>query len=269
LAKQWSANVIAARVVPTDTLPTPAADATPAPVGELVQRAVSFSPQLAEDRVNRDNSDLTVKIRKNTLLPSLTVFASYTSSGVSGRSLQCAVAQFPCPAGELLPPLPGGFGKSVGKIFSYAAPDYGVGFQLQVPVWNRANRADEATAELQANQARVDLQKDQNALAEQISEDRIEIEGQRAQLASAQQGAQLQQQALSNAQDLYRMGKGTITDVLTAQAALTTAQQAVATAQQAYAVAEVTLQKDSGTLLDDFHISLGPPTTPANIGRLR
>lgn len=267
LAKQWSPDVITARVVPTDALPTPAA--APAPVHQLVDRALAFSPQLAEDRVNVSNSELTVKIRKNTLLPSLTVFASYTSSGVSGRGLQCAVAVFPCPAGKLLPPLPGGLGTAVGKIFSYTAPDYGVGFQLEVPVWNRANRADEATAELQANQARVDLQKDQNTLSEQIAEDRIELEGQQAQLASAQQGATLQQQALSDVQQLYRLGKGTITGVLTAQQALTTAQQAVTSAQQAFAAAQVTLEKDSGTLLDDYHIALGPATTPANIGRLK
>ncbi|HEY7839679.1 MAG TPA: TolC family protein [Terriglobales bacterium] len=274
LAKQWSANLITARVVPTDALPSPAAStanaaaATPA-AAQLVNRALAFSPQLAEDRVNVSNNDLIVKIRKNTLLPSLTLFASYTSSGVSGRGLQCAVATFPCPAGDLLPSLPGGFGSSVGKVFSYGAPDYGVGFQLHVPVWNRANRADEASAELEANQARVDLQKDQNTVTEQVSEDRIDIEGERAQLAAARQGADLQQQALSDAQDKYRLGKGTITDVLTAEAALTTAQQAVTAAQQACALAQVTLAKDSGTLLDDYHISLGPSTTPTSFGRLK
>ncbi|MFI5269320.1 MAG: TolC family protein, partial [Chloroflexota bacterium] len=269
LAKQWSANLIQARVVPTDALPSPTTAAAAAPTDQLVQRALAFSPQLAEDRVNVSNSDLTVTIRKNTLLPSLTLFASYTSSGVSGRGLRCAVATFPCPPGDLLPSLPGGFGSSVGKVFSYGAPDYGVGFQLHVPVWNRANRADEASAELQANQARVGLQKDQNTITEQVSEDRIEIEGERAQLSAARQGAGLQQQALSDAQDKYRLGKGTITDVLTAEAALTTAQQAVATAQQAFALAQVTLAKDSGTLLDDYHISLGPPTTPTSFGRLK
>ncbi|HXE31844.1 MAG TPA: TolC family protein, partial [Terriglobales bacterium] len=268
LTKQWSPTVISARLMPSDVLPAPTS-VNLAPVDQLVSRAVSFSPQLAEDRINVSNYDLTVKIRKNALLPSLAVFASYTSSGVSGLGVNCAVAQFPCPAGSLLSPLPGGFGNSLSKIFSYQSPDYGAGFQLSIPVWNRINRADEATAEIQDAQSRVDLQKDQNNITELVNEDRIELEGQVEQLRIAQEGAAQQQQALSDAQDRYRLGKAALTDVLTAQSALATAQQAVVTAQEAYAVAQVALAKDSGTLLDEYHISLGTPLTPASVGRLK
>lgn len=268
LTKQWSPAVIATRLMPSDTLPRPT-ETNLAPVDQLVGRAVSFSPQLAEDRINASNTDLIVKIKKNELLPSLTLFASYTSSGVSGLGVNCSVDAFPCPAANTLAPLPGGFGTSLGKIFSYEAPDYGVGFQLNVPIWNRINRADEATAEIQAAQSHVDLQKDQNTITEQVNEDRIELEGQVAQLQSAEAGAAQQQQALSDAQDKYKLGKAALTDVLTAQSAVATAQLAVVTAQQAYAVAEVALLKDSGTLLDEYHISLGAPLTPKGVGSLK
>lgn len=268
LTKQWTPTVISARLVPSDVLPSPTSTNL-APVDQLVQRALAFSPQLAEDRINVSNQDLVVKIRKNTLLPRLTVFASYTSSGVSGLGVNCSVAAFPCPPGKLLAPLPGGFGKAFNQIFSYKAPDYGAGFSLNIPVWNRVNRADEATAEIQAAQQRVDLQKDTNNVTEQVNEDRIELEGQVAQLATAEANAKQQQQALSDAQDKYKLGKAALTDVLTAQSALAAAQQAVVNAQQAYAVARVQLAKDSGTLLDEYHISLGQPLTPENVGRLR
>lgn len=268
LTKQWTPTVISARLVPSDVLPSPTSSNL-APVEQLVQRALSFSPQLAEDRINVSNQDLVVKIRKNTLLPRLTVFASYTSSGVSGLGVNCAVAAFPCPPGKLLAPLPGGFGQSVGDIFSYKSPDYGAGFSLSIPVWNRVNRADEATAEIQAAQQRVDLQKDTNTVTEQVNEDRIELDGQVAQLATAEANAKQQQQGLSDAQDKYKLGKAALTDVLTAQSAVAAAQQAVVNAQQAYAIARVQLAKDSGTLLDEYHISLGKPLTPESVGRLK
>lgn len=267
LAKQWTPNVINTRIVASDELPNPVAAALP-PVQQLVDTAVSFSPQLAQDRINVNNYDLTVKIRRNALLPSLAVFASYTSSGVSGLGVNCSVAAFPCPAGDLLAPLPGGFGKSVGKIFGYSAPDYGVGFQLNVPVWNRINRSDEASAEIQAAQSRVDLQKDQNTVTEQVNEDRIDLEGQAAKLAAARQQAAALQSALDDAQTKYKLGKGTVTDVITAQVALLSAQQSEVTAQEAYATAQIALAKDSGTLLDEYHISLGKPLTPEGVGRL-
>ncbi|MGH9482945.1 MAG: TolC family protein, partial [Terriglobales bacterium] len=268
LAKQWTPNVINARIVTSDQLPNPAAE-TLAPLDQMVNRAVSFSPQLAEDRINVDNNDLIVKIRKNSLLPTLAVFASYTSSGVSGEGLNCAVNAFPCPPADALPPTPGGFNRSVGDIFSYKAPDYGVGFQLNVPVWNRINRSDEATAELQAAQSRVDLQKDQNNVTELVNEDRIDLEGQAAKLVAARQQADALQSALTDAQTKYQLGKGTVTDVITAQLALLGAQQAEAAAQLAYANARIALAKDSGTLLDEYHISLGKPLTPESVGSLR
>lgn len=268
LTKQWTPTVISARLIPSDVLPSPTSSNL-APVEQLVQRALSFSPQLAEDRINVSNQDLVVKIRKNTLLPSLAVFASYTSSGVSGLGVNCATAAFPCPPGKLLSPLPGGFGKSVGDIFSYKSPDYGFGFSLNVPVWNRTNRADEASAEIQAAQQRVDMQKDTNTITEQVNEDRIELDGQVAQLAAAEANAKQQQQGLSDAQDKYKLGKAALTDVLTAQSAVAAAQQAVVNAQQAYAIARVQLAKDSGTLLDEYHISLGKPLTPESVGRLK
>lgn len=268
LVKQWTPNVISSRVVTSDQLPNPAAQTLP-PIEQLVNRAVSFSPQLAEDRINVDNNDLTVKIRKNSLLPTIAIFASYTSSGVSGEGLNCSVLAFPCPPADALPPTPGGFYNSVGQIFSYKAPDYGAGFQLSIPVWNRLNRADEATAELQAAQSRVDLQKDQNNVTELVNEDRIDLQGQAAKLAAAKQQADALESALNDAQTKYQLGKGTVTDVITAQVALLGAQQAEVAAQLAYATAQVALSKDSGTLLDDYHISLGQPLTPSSVGHLK
>src|SRR6185312_2455172 len=204
LVKQWSPNIITARVVTTQTLPMPQ-QTTPLPeLKDMVTRAVSFSPKLAEDRINVSNNDLAVKVRKDTLLPSLTLFASYTSSGVAGVGVNCAVASFPCPAGIV---------RSFGDIFSYKAPDYGVGFALSVPVWNRTNRADEATTELQAAASRVTLQKDENAITEQVNEDRIELAGQMAQLQAAQNAQTLFQQALDDSRSKYSLGKGTIDEV--------------------------------------------------------
>lgn len=268
LAKQWSPNLIQTRIVATETLPAPVAANLP-PAQDLVATAVNFSPKLAEDRVTISNDELTVKVRKNGLLPSLGVFASYTSSGVGGMELNCAVSEFPCPPASTLPPIVSGFGQSFSQIFSYKAPDYGVGVQLNIPVWNRSNRADEATAELQAQQAHMDLQKDQNVLTEQVNEDSIELESQVVQLKLARQSASEFEQALSDARTKYQLGKSTVTDVLTAESALTGARKSVVTAQQAYAIARVTLAKDSGTLLDLYHISLGQPVTPATVGRMK
>ncbi|MGH9485264.1 MAG: TolC family protein [Terriglobales bacterium] len=267
LVKQWSPNVISARVVPTNALPAPAAAAMQG-AKDLVQRAVTFSPKLAEDRITVNNNDLTVKVDKDRLLPSLGVYASYTSSGVAGVGVNCSVPAFPCPLTDITGKTSQGFGTTLGHLFSYRAPDYGIGFHLSIPVWNHLNRADEATAELDLAQSRVDLQRDQNTVTEQVNEDRIELQGQLAQLKSAQNAQKQFQQALDNARATYELGKGTINDVEAAETALTSAEKAVVAAQQAYAIAQIALERDSGTLLSDFHISLGTPLARQGIHEL-
>ncbi|MGH9487333.1 MAG: TolC family protein [Terriglobales bacterium] len=267
LVKQWNPNVIRARVVPTNALPLPAASQL-APAPQLVSTALSSSPELAEDRINVNNGALVVKIREDSLLPSLTVVGDYTSSGVAGVGVNCSVPLFPCPVADITGASSQGLLSSLGRIFSYRAPDYGFGFSLSVPVFNRENRADEATAELQLAANRITLQKDEDAVTEQVNEDRIELEGQVAQLQSAQKAQQQFQQALVNARAVYQMGTGTINDVEAAENALTTAEKAVVAAQQAYAIAQVTLAGDSGTLLKEYHISLGTPLARQNIHNL-
>lgn len=267
LAKQWTPNVIRARVVPTDALPLPA-QLTLAPVNQLVRTAINSSPKLEKDRINVSNGILTVKVRKDGLLPTLSVSADYTSSGVAGVGVNCSAPLFPCPAADITGSSAQGFGTTIGHIFSYRSPDYGVGFRLSIPVWNRENRADEATAELQAAQNQVILQNDTNTVTEQVNEDRIDLEGQMAQLQSAQQAQTQFQQALDNARAKYQLGKGTIDEVEAAQTALTAAEKAVVAAQQAYAIAQVNLARDSGTLLSEYHITLGQPLAAQNIHNL-
>ncbi|MGH9475984.1 MAG: TolC family protein [Terriglobales bacterium] len=267
LAKQWTPNVIRARVVPTDALPLPASTNL-ASVDRLVRTAISASPKLAKDRINVDNDRLAVRVRKDGLLPSLSVSADYTSSGVAGVGVNCSAPLFPCPLADIAGTSTQGFGTTVGQLFSYKAPDYGVGFSLSIPIWNRTNRADEAAAELDAAQQQVILQNDTNTVTEQVNEDRIDLDGQRAQLQSAQNAQQEFQQALENARAKYQLGKGTIDEVEAAQTALTSAEKSVVAAQQAYAIAQVNLARDSGTLLAEYHISLGRPLAAQSIHNL-
>lgn len=267
LAKQWTPNVVRARVVPTDALPLPVSTNLPS-VDQLLHTAISSSPKLAKDRINVNNDNLAVKVRKDGLLPTLRVSADYTSSGVAGVGVNCSAPLFPCPAANITGASVQGFGTTLGQLFSYKAPDYGVGFSLSIPVWNRMNRADEASAELAAAQSQVLLQSDTNTVTEQVNEDRIDLEGQLAQLQSAQKAQQQFQQALDNARATYQLGKGTIDTVEAAQTALTNAEKAVVAAQQAFAIAQVNLARDSGTLLAEYHISLGRPLAAQNIHNL-
>jgi outer membrane protein TolC len=134
-------------------------------------------------------------------------------------------------------------------LFGRNYPDYSVGFQLNVPLRNRAAQADVIRDELtlrqqeirerqQVNQVRVDVQ---NAL--------IGLQQARAAYQAAQKSRILQEQTLDAEQKKYALGASTIFFVIQAQRDLATAQGAEVSALTTYNRARVSLDSATGQTL--------------------
>lgn len=257
LAKDFTPALMAATIVPSDALPEPQAHPE-LPVEPLIRRAVASSPALEQGQLNLETDAIAAKATRNAMLPSLSVYASYTASGLSGRQQVCAVAQSPCPPVSMLPPIAGGLPQSLGQTFRGRFPDYGVGFSLSFPVFNRSARADQARAEFELAQARVNLRNQRNQLSQQVASSVIELQGKAEDLHAAQETEQFARQSLQGQQEKYRMGRATLVDVVTAENALLDAEQQAAQARADYARSQVELAKISGTLLDDLRVQLQP-----------
>lgn len=253
LAKDFTPALMAATIVPSDALPEPQAHPALA-VDHLIRRAVASSPALQQSQLNIETDAIAARATRNAMLPSLSVFASYTASGLSGRQQVCAVAQTPCPPASVLPPIAGGLPQSLGQTFRGRFPDYGVGFSLSFPIFNRSARADQARAEFELAQARVNLRDQRNQLSQQVASSVVELQGKAEDLHSAQETEQFARRSLQGEQEKYRMGRATLVDVVTAENALLDAEQQAAQARADYAKAQVELAKISGTLLDDLHV---------------
>lgn len=257
LAKDFTPALMTATIVPSDALPEPQAHPGLS-VEPLIGRAVASSPALQQSQLNLETDAIAARATRNAMLPSLSVFASYTASGLSGRQQVCAVAQAPCPPGNVLPPIAGGLSQSLGQTLRGRFPDYGVGFSLSFPLFNRSARADQARAEFELAQARVNLRDQRNQLSQQVASSIIELQGKAEDLHSAQETEQFARQSLLGEQEKYRMGRATLVDVVTAENALLDAEQQATQARADYAKAQVELAKISGTLLDDMHVQLQP-----------
>ncbi len=74
-----------AEVIPTSTMELPAQEPV-VPTQDLVNDALSHRPELAEQRINLTNTDISNKAIRSALLPSVDLFAYYGGSGLGGNS---------------------------------------------------------------------------------------------------------------------------------------------------------------------------------------
>ena len=162
--------VAAARIVPTDHIEVPAQEPV-IPVQELMADALANRPEVEQNHISLENARLDLKGVKNNLLPTLNATATLSNAG-QGGSLSTIPQEFLNPNGTvtLRPPGPGdvnqlligGYGSVLSQIFARNYPNYSVGFQLTVPLRNRANQADLVTNELSLRQAEIQDKQLQN-----------------------------------------------------------------------------------------------------------
>ncbi|MGH9534542.1 MAG: TolC family protein [Terriglobales bacterium] len=262
LARDWTPTLIAAQLEATDALPSPQGQPQLSEEA-VIQQALRNRPEIQEDQYNLKTRELEAKVTATELQPSLWAGASITASGLSGLQVNCAVNQFPCPASDLRSPLPGGISQAFTESLHVTYPDYAVGFELEIPILNRAGRADQARAALDLAQERVIIRDQENQLAQQVDSDLIALDGAVAKLQDVTASRNLAEQTLANAKAKYQMGATTVFTVIDAQKALLQLQTAAIQARADYAKAQIQLAAASGTILSQYHVELRAPRRAA------
>ena len=150
----------------------------------------------------------------------------------------------------------GGYGRAFEQIARRNFPDYNVGFNLTVPIRNRAAQADYANDTLRLRQSELQEQRQINSIRLDITNAVIALQQARARHESAVKSRRLQEQTLEAEQKKYALGSSTIFLVIQAQRDLATAQGAEVTALAAYSRARNQMDVASGHLLEANSVSL-------------
>jgi outer membrane protein TolC len=135
-------------------------------------------------------------------------------------------------------------------------PNYTVGFQLTVPLRNRANQADEITNELQYRQQEIQAKQVANNVKLNVMNNWTALRQARAAYDTAVEARKLQDQTLAGTRRKYELGTATITDVLVAQRDDTTRQLSERDALGQYQRARTQLQQTTGTILETYDVSM-------------
>src|SRR6266852_1375678 len=238
-----------AEVIPTSTMELPAQEAV-VPIQDLVNEALSHRPELAEQRINLSNTEISNKAVRSALKPSLDLFAYYQGTGLGGAlnpNYLCTTDPTQC-TGNANPAT--SYSGALGQLVDSTAPDKGVGLTLSIPLRNRTAQATQVRSEFEYRQAQLRLQQLENQVRIEVRNAQFGVQQNRASVASAQAAVDLARQSLDAEQKKYALGASTSTLVLQNQAAMTQAEVTLVSAKAAYEKAEVELDRAIGLLLD-------------------
>jgi outer membrane protein TolC len=204
---------------------------------------------------------------KNNLLPSLSVFANLSNNGLAGSANDLPVPII-SPTGQVLGYRQrtnadvnsfflGGYGSFLNQLFSRNFPNYSAGFQLNIPIRNRANQADLITDELNYRQSQIQDKQLQNNIKLNVINAQIALKQARAAYETAVAARKLQEQVLAGERRKYELGTSSILNVVIVQRDTTTREIAEVDARSQYIKARTALDNVLGRMLEVQNVDIG------------
>jgi len=251
-------TLASAEVIPTTTMALP--DQEPVvPTEDLINEALQHRAELAENRIDLANRDISKKAIKNALLPSLDLFAYYGGSGLGGTQNPLNLASNGCRGfGCVNSPVPSvGYSDTLDQLVNSTASDKGVGVTLTIPIRNRSAQALSVRSQLEYRQSQMRLQQLENQVRIEVRNAQFSVTQNRAAVQSAQAAVELAKQSLDAEQKKFNLGASTSTLVLQNQSGLATAESNLVSAMAAYEKAQVELDRATGLLIEHAGIDMG------------
>jgi outer membrane protein TolC len=256
--------VVTARIVPTDHFDVPQTEAIQ-PTQDMVAEAFEKRPEIEQSQVGMEDSRISMLGTKNNLLPQLSVFANLSNTGLSGN-----VNQVPVPitvGGQIVgfhtrttsdvnSFFLGGYGSFLTQLFNRNFPNYSAGFQLNIPIRNRANQADLITDELNYRQQQIQDKQLQNNIKLNVINAQTALRQARAAYDTSVQARKLQELTLNGERRKYELGTSTILNVVLVQRDTTQRELAEVDARSQYIKARTAVEQVLGRTLEVYSVDI-------------
>ena len=237
LTRSENGDIRSAQIVPTDTLEIPSTDQI-RPVQDLISEAMANRPDLGQARLQVATSLIGLQGARNATLPEIDLVGTMQNSGLAG-----------------------GYGGALGQVLSRDYPTYGIGVQVTLPIRNRIAEADLARDQLQVKQSQIREQQLQNQARLEVEDAVIAMRRARASYEAAVQARKYQQESLDAEQARFEVGSSTAFFVIQYESLLAQAKSTEVAARSSYVKARAALQRATGSILDENHISLDSAVT--------
>lgn len=215
------------------------------PVQDMIAAAFKNRPELQESALFQQNSELSRKSARNALLPSLSLYGAYIGTGAGGVANQ---------GSKIV--APGGYGGALKDALNGSSPEYQVGFQLSVPLRNRAAKAEQDRTELEYRQSQVYLEELKKQIRIEVRSARYALEQGASRIVAARKARDLAQRTLDIMQQEQKLGAGSNQQTLTAEHDLALSESALVAAETAYEKARIEVRRVTGSVLEGYGISI-------------
>jgi outer membrane protein TolC len=217
------------------------------PVQDMIADALKNRTELQESSLDLQNRELSRKTARNALLPSLSLYGFYSGTGYGGT---------PNPSYSGTVVAPGGYGGTLENALNNSSPEYQAGFQLSIPLRNRVAKADQYRTELEYRQAQVYLEELKKNIRIDVRKTRYALEQGASRVEAARKARDLAQRTLDIEQKEQKLGAGSNQQTLEAEHDLSLAESALVTAETAYEKARIEVRRATGSILEDYGISI-------------
>jgi outer membrane protein TolC len=238
-------------VIPLDTRGAPDPNENKS-IEDLIAEAQKNRPDVAQDQIGMQIAQENVKAVNNLLLPQLNVYGLFAGTG-NGGPLNPYCDQGPSYCSTTLPPDTPGVLKDA---FNYSAPEYQVGFTLNITIRNRQAKADQFRAQLAFRQSQIAYVQQQKNIRFDVRNSQFALEQKKALVDSAQKARDLAQRTFDITKQEQQLGAKSSVDTLNAENALATAESALDAAQNQYEKAKVDIDRAIGDTLNRTHVSV-------------
>ena len=248
-----SSTLAGVSIVPVDSIAVPAQEAV-APVQDLVMEALRERVSIERARINLENSDINLRGIKNALKPSIDLTAFGTNNALAGI-INPNVE--PLPGAE--PPSEffiGGLGTAWGQIARRNFPDYGIQFQLNIPLRNRQAQADMTRETLRRRRSDIQLRQQENAIKLEVARALANLTQARETYQISMEARELRQQMVEAEEKRFGLGQSTIFQIIQTQRDLSAARTTEINSLSSYEAARNEFERVLGRTLEANNVSI-------------
>ena len=224
---------------------------------EAIDTSIRNRPELETIKLQMEQNEVDHRFYQREGKPSLNLRANFGSIGTSGTVFQTVsgeVFELPTQIPDPDDPRFGTFGTAWNQAFGFDFTNWGIFFDVTVPLRNRSNDADLAMVAISERRLNSQIKNQQQMVIVEVRNAYETIATRKKSLEAARAASRLAQEQLDGENKRFEAGLSTNFEVLRFQRDLSTNQVSELRSQVDYELAVTALQKAMYTIIDENDI---------------
>jgi outer membrane protein TolC len=223
-------------------------------IDDLIAEAEKNRPDVSQDEISMQIARENLKAVNNALLPQLNAYGFFGGAGTGGPlNPNCDQNEGPGYCTTTLPSTTPGV---LQNAFNYSAPEYQVGFTLNITLRNRIQKADQFRAQLAFRQSQISYEQQRKTIRFDVRNSQFALQQAEGRIEAAQKARDLAQKTFDITKQEQLLGAKSSVDTLLAENALAVAESALYVAQTQYEKAKVDIDRAVGATLERTGVSI-------------